>query len=307
MAKEISAVNQFFSKKGVTAKGVPLKTIEGWRQRVGKRYKPDGSPESSATLAVQRELDGLMDDALAGVADDILTGNPVAMATMKEARNLARKKIVRWDKDRTLRALMDKEDIIGADNDITKTFVLNASEAAKKLFGVKGQPGVGAEKALRRMRDILGEGSPEWAAFKSDALFKMFPGDMSGMNREAITAASNKFVRDFTTGLREHPEYFQTLFGNDTQILVRLSAALRDVGTKRAGVQNFSNSFNVLARNLGSFGSLLSHYVDKVVGPISRNTNVQGAISGSIPTPQLTPGVAGGTSALVVPNPYGEK
>jgi hypothetical protein len=307
LAKEVSAMKTFLGKKGVTSKGVPLKTLEGWRKRVGKRYKPDGSPESSAALKIQRELDGIMDDALNGIKDDILAGNPVAMETMKQARAMARKKIVRWDKDKVIRAIMDKEDIIDGADDIAKTFILNPSEAAKKLFGVAGQPSVGAEKALRRMRDILGENSPEWGAFKSEAMFRMFPGDMSSMNREAIIAASNKFARSFQKGLKETPEYFVTLFGTDLPMLKRFALALQDVGVRRAGVQNFSSSANVILRNLGGFGAALSHYTDKLLGPIVRSGRVSSATSGNVlPPAQLPAGLLGGGVATTGPDTFEE-
>ena len=297
LAKEVSTMKRLFAQKNVRAKGVPLDTIEKWRQRVGKRYKPDGSPESAAVLSVQRQLDGLMDDALNDVAKNIVSGKPVAISAMKTARDLARKKIIRWDSDKVIKTIMEREAGLDVVDDITREFVLNPSEAAKKLFGVAGQPSTGAEKALRRMKSILGEDSSEWAAFRGEALFKLFPTETVGKNSEAIIQSSNKFVRNFNKGLKETPEYFETMFGADLPMLKRFAGGLEDIGTKRSGVQNFSNSFNVLARNTGALGRVIAHYADKFIGPISRLSDAAAATSGTIPKKPFPAGLLGGPSA----------
>ena len=306
LAKEVTAMKRLFAQKNVRAKGVPLDTIEKWRQRVGKRYKPDGSPESAAVLAVQRQLDGLMDDALNDVAKNVVSGKPVAISAMKTARELARKKILRWDSDKVIKNMLAGEaEMVG--DDITRVFVLNPSEAAKKLFGVAGQPSIGAEKALRRMKSILGKDSAEWAAFRGEALFKLFPTETAGKNSEAIIQSSNKFVRNFNKGLKETPEYFDTMFGADLPMMKRFAGALEDIGTKRAGVQNFSNSFNVLARNTGVLGRVIAHYADKFIGPISKLSDAATATSGTIPKKPFPAGLLSGPSAAAGAEYYEEQ
>ena len=90
-------------------------------------------------------------------------------------------------------------------------------------------------------------------------------------------------------------------------MMKRFAGALEDIGTKRAGVQNFSNSFNVLARNTGVLGRVIAHYADKFIGPISKLSDAATATSGTIPKKPFPAGLLSGPSAAAGAEYYEEQ
>lgn len=144
--------------QGAKSGAVPFKNIERARQQIlaFQRAAKKGSngPDQTAISGVIDEFDSWLDDT---ITDALISGDGAVLVQAKEARSL-------WAKYRSTFLGRD-----GADNFIRKIVEddLAPDEVAGWMFGASANIGGGKSSLVaRRVKDILGESSPEWQAIK---------------------------------------------------------------------------------------------------------------------------------------------
>jgi hypothetical protein len=141
------------------AADVPLADLDKWRQRLN-RNRPSG-PDSAAQNAALSILRDTVDQWIDAKFDaDMISGDPSALDAWKAARNEARRFKERFSDDKVVARFVDQE----ATPEEMRRWVFGASQA-----GFQPQAG----DVVRRLRDIVGEDSPSFAALRDDAMLQV--------------------------------------------------------------------------------------------------------------------------------------
>jgi hypothetical protein len=175
--------------------GVALEGIEKVRSRL-IQYAKNATPEDArAVQAVRRQFDSWLDD----VGDDqLLAGTPEGLGMFKAARKARReygeafeanKRQSDDDAGRLMQKLLNK--------DVTESEVANALMGSAKA----GERGVSARLAAR-LKNILGQESPEFGTIKQAVWFRIVNGDKGEAGKLGPQALSQRIL-NFTTGKAE--------------------------------------------------------------------------------------------------------
>lgn len=226
-------------------KSVNVRTLEQFRQQVSALTRSSDPVERAAAANIRKSFDEFMDGA---IDKALIRGDTEAIEAFAKARGLRREFAKKFEGDKILEKLISEAD---------GTLLLEPSEAARFLFGAGKLGGkTGATKALRRIKGILGENSPEWKSLREEAFLRLFPDDAK---------AISKFPGAFDKVLKESPELMRELFSRaEIAKLRRFRAVIVNVTQKATGAVNFSNTtaaLSRLAQDIFGAGSSIPRFV----------------------------------------------
>lgn len=170
---------------------VKLSALDNWRKRLNKNRPASTDRSQSAALDV---LKGQFDNFLETQFNaDMIKGSPLAIAKWKEAREAFSDYKKTFDENRTI-AQMARRDVTPEE---MRQWIFGAS-----TVGAKKQAG----DTVRRVKEIVGEDSPQMAALRQDALLDV----MEPLMRE--TPNLKGFVSNYDRFVRNNPSLVKELF-----------------------------------------------------------------------------------------------
>lgn len=233
-------------RPGDKAAQIGLKRLEQFRQRLNaalpKRGNSSMAPaDERALLRIKARFDETLDDF---VDDALFTGEKEALDALKKARGLAREHFAKFKDDDIIRKLIDA----GVDE----------AEALNYLFGAaalgKGQTKIATVKALRKMKQILGEDSPAYSALREEGFLRLLRTSQKRAPRDPNGNPifnGNAFANAFDDAMQEAPALMRELYGN--QLLGRMRTfrnVVWTVSNKQPGAVNTSNTAYELVRTI---------------------------------------------------------
>lgn len=268
-------LNNFIKTAGKKKiKTVNLQHIEGFRKMINNAGK-GSNPADGRMLSIMRDgLDNSIDDAM---ERGLIKGNQSALADIKKAREL-------WKSYKQRYYGRDGKAILGkiVEKDMTPESVMGVLIGTGKL-GSKTE----AANAIAQLKNVLGKDSAEYGLLKGEAFKRLVGDQLSGKTFSGAKFYNN--VRDFTV---RNKSLADELFSADELAQITdLAKIARDITTKQEGVVNYSNSGNVILRNIqalgnkfGAVGNYTAAAVTKPIESISKRAQraeVQRALSGN--------------------------
>lgn len=273
-----------------TAENAPIRRLFEWRAKA-TAAKAAGGEEAVALRKAINEYDGFMQKAL---DNDLLAGD-------ENAIDLWRKAIAgRAEYGRNFES-----------NKIVQRFVdgkVEPDQAVNYLFGTAR---LGMDKqsagALKQVKDLLGENSPQWRGLKEEAFLKMAGGSEGQFGQDMQRMFSgDKFASQFDNAMRKSPTLMRTLYTPQELSLIQnfRDTALR--ATNRVpGAVNYSGSATELARiarNLFGVGSdVMTAIYGKWGRPIVGGVRAESATTPTFSRPGALPYGAAAAGAGVAP------
>lgn len=227
-------VGEFSQKEGQS-----LSDFERLRRKIGFTIGASANPsDKRAATIVKRAMDQWAD---AAVDDALIDGGQEALDAIKNARGLRRRYGVLFERDAQLRS-----DRAGK---IIERFVeddLTPEEAVNHIIGshVVGARSTSALVA-KRVKDIVGEDSPEWGQLRQAALMRMFKA--TGTTKPTPGGIS-KSIKQTLEG--EGESFSKVLFTTKERAQIRRFGNAVQNADKRAGLANPSGSGFTFFREL---------------------------------------------------------
>lgn len=171
--------------KSTVFEDIDLRELETVRKRLNSVYRgAKNSPEDARGVRqIIKALDGWIDDA---IDSGLASGDPTAIKTLKEARAL-----------RTRYGQLFEPQTYDGDAGRVMQKIVNTdatpNEVVNLLFGYGelGQTPVSVRVA-KRMRDILGDTSPEWGQYREAAFMRLIGGPQGQGGKEMIISRINR-------------------------------------------------------------------------------------------------------------------
>lgn len=200
---------------------VHLRAIDDWR-RMLNRAQPSQRDARAAISVMKGRLDNWMDTMF---DRDMVLGDPAAVSKWREARRAHRSYMERFSDDRVIRNLVEME----ATPAQVRQWIFGASATGAKAP---------AASVVRRIKDEVGENSPEFSALRHDALIDV----MEPVLRPEPDLRG--YVRNFDRMVGRDPTLARELFGENLQGLTDLrnlaQAHMRRPASSAAEIPGFS-------------------------------------------------------------------
>jgi hypothetical protein len=192
-----------------------IQALERWRARVSGMNPKDGSPAAAATRRTLDIYDAWMNDMF---NKDMIQGDASAVQAWQNARGAWRSYKERFDSDRVIRDLAQKE----TTPEQMSAWLFNAN-----AVGAKREAG----QVVQRLNDIVGRDSPQMAGLRAEVVLDVAQPLFDDVpNIQA-------FVRKYETFLANNPTLRRNLFpdeyGTDLDDLYRFAKAI----AKRPGTR----------------------------------------------------------------------
>lgn len=137
---------------------VSLDRLDRWRKRLNKnRPKVTDTSQAAAIDLMKGQLDNYVDDLF---DTDMISGSPAAIAKWKEARQAHADYKARFFEDKVIRKMWQQE----ATPEELRKWVFGAT-----ITGAKKEAGA----TIGRIKQLIGEDSPEFRALRQDALLEL--------------------------------------------------------------------------------------------------------------------------------------
>jgi hypothetical protein len=169
--------------------GVSLRGLEQLRRRVGGRFAQSANPVDRRALTITKNtLDDFIDEA---VDKGLMSGDPAALDALKGARQLR----AAYSKKFAQQNPRDKAgqfiETVLQDPDPNPDYIANWLFGARTV-GLKPE----SEKIAQRLKDVLGEDSPEWQAVREGAWRKLTetPGDKADLTPHMLAERIGSFL-----------------------------------------------------------------------------------------------------------------
>lgn len=195
--QELDALNDFPSGSSVR-----LSAMEKWRQRINRNRPsgPDKDAERAALDILKAQYDNFIESRFNA---DMVKGSPEAIQKWQRARAASQRYRQLFKDDKAIRQM--------AQMDVTpeemRSWIFGAS-----AVGLKKE----AARTVGRLKQILGEDSPQFTALRQDALVDI----MEPLMRD--TPNLNQFVKNFDRTVGRNPTGAAELFGGSMEPLRRL-------------------------------------------------------------------------------------
>lgn len=192
---------------------VKLEALDKWRQRLNKNRPAATDTSQSAALNV---LKGQFDNFIeAQFNADMISGSPLAIAKWKDARGAYKQYKQQFDENRVISQLARKD----ATPEEMRNWVFGASTT-----GAKKQ----AADTVRRLKEIVGEDSPQIAALRQDALIDV----MEPLFREQPNL--KQFANNYDRLIRTNKSLANELFPESQQKALKSLRSFAQAAQKRA-------------------------------------------------------------------------
>lgn len=271
---------------------VKVGAMEQWRKRLvnaiqgAERTNPT---EAAALKRLRAQYDQFSDTAL---ERGLITGDDAALDAWKNARDARRKVAQRFENDKIVRQLVD--------GDLSPEHALNTIFGAGKL-GSKAA----SEKALQKMKSVLGPNSQEWKAMREEAFLKLVQNQDIGARGQdlAVLFSGDKYATALDTAMRNSPTLMKTLFTpSEIGLLQQLKRTALQATNRVPGAVNTSNSAYEFFRNgarrmFGGAYDLSAAVAKKAAGGVPGQMAANAATKGPS-VPISTSGLGGAVGAL---------
>lgn len=168
---------------------VKLDALEKWRSRLNEKKTPVKTDAEKSALGILRgQLDNFVTSKFNA---DMISGDPSAISKWRNARGAFRHMKETFDANKTIRELARNE----ADPEEMRQWIFGASSVGgKKMAG----------DTVRRLKDIVGEDSPQFRALRQDGLIDvMEPLMQDKPNLRGFIKNYDKLVRGNETVAKE--------------------------------------------------------------------------------------------------------
>lgn len=172
---------------------IRLQKIEDWRKRLNRNQPPSNDLAQQAALGI---LKGQLDEFLdAQFNADMIRGTPEALGKWKEARAASSAYQERFKADKVIRQLAEQN--------------ANAETIRAWMFG-SAKLGFSKESGsvISRLKEIVGEDSPQFTALRQDALLNILDPLLGE------TPNFNQFIRVYDDLIKNRPTLADELFPN---------------------------------------------------------------------------------------------
>ncbi len=282
----------FRGMAGGNITAVKVGAMEQWRRRVtnaitgAERTNPT---EAAALKRLRAQYDQFSDTAL---ERGLITGDDAALDAWKNARNARRQVAERFENDKIVKQLVD-----GA---------LSPEHALNTIFGA-GKLGAkqASEKALLKIKMVLGPNSREWKAMREEAFLKLIQNQDTGARGQDLATlfSGDKFATMLDAAMKNSPTLMRTLFTrSEIELLQQFKRTALQATNRVPGAVNTSNSayefFRSGARKLfGGAYDLSAAVAKKAAGGIPGQMAANAATRG--PNVPVSPsGLGGAIGAL---------
>lgn len=260
------------------ATGFSLKSMEKLRQRVNKGIEVTG--DKAERLALQKlkaSYDGFIDDA---IDNGLIKGDAKVLDKLKEARTLWADYRKTFTDDKIINKIVTE--------DLTPESTLQLLTGAGKLGANKE-----AANIATKIKNVLGETSPEYGAFKQAALQKVFGdnwknyiyGDLRGFS-------GNQFAKNLRELETTNPTLLKSIFTPEEYGEIKAFARVASAATEKVrGAVNNSNTAPALLRWFNSLGNAVpgGNFVTggitktlKAAQNAAKTLDLEGAFSGKL-------------------------
>jgi len=287
MVKQLSTLERRFPGK---VSKVSVRALEDWRQQVSALSRSNNSVERGAAGDLLRSYDDFMTTKL---DDALISGDAGALDAFRSARRLRFQFRQKFEGNKIVEGLIETVDEGG------EAFLkLEPSEATNVLFGASRFGKKGSTAAARRIKNVLGESSPEFGAIREEAFLRLFP---DGRN------AIGKFPGNFDRAIKDSPELMRVFFGPDEIRQIarfrnvvhnatgRVEGAINRSGTAIAGSRLVQDLFGLNPRTAAAF---IARLLPVVVGDASGAARAVSATRAVIPKATGPAGLVGGVGAV---------
>lgn len=212
-----------------------LNSLDAYRRRLHRNRAPatDGS-QNLALDTVRREMDSFLDDAF---DRDMIKGDPKALQKWKEARAASASYRERFKDDKIIRKFAEED----ATPEQMRRWVFGASSV-----GALPQ----AAQVVRKIGDIVGRDSPEFAALRQDALFDI----MEPLIRKEPSLSD--FAKNYDRAVRNNASLVKELFPDSGR-------ALRDLRAIAEAVERKAPDARMVDLNRVGAGALFGHGIHR--------------------------------------------
>lgn len=204
--KELDKIDQL-----PTNSAIKLNAIDAYRRRLSRnRAAATDASQNFALDTIKRELDGFLDEAF---DKDMIRGDPAALKKWKDARSAFSSYMERFNNDKVIRKFAEQD----ATPEQMRQWVFGASSV-----GARPQ----AAQVVRKIGDIVGRDSPEFAALRQDALFDI----MEPLIRKE--PSMREFMSNYDRVVKNNPSLVRALFPDSGRGLRDLRAVAEAVERK---------------------------------------------------------------------------
>lgn len=267
-----------------------LKGMEAERRRMVRDAESVGMSNPADAKAIRdiiKQYDSFVGQML---KNDLLSGVPQAVELWKGARDLR----ARYGR------IFEQNDIVNTltsrMKDGSQRLSVEPEEAIDYIFG---RSAIGAKKGLardiRKLKEVLGDESPEWGAIKEEAFNHLFVGQ-----KDELTFPAQRYAANLQQALRKKSETMRAIFSeSEIDLMEQLSRTALAVSRppKIVGDPNPSGSARTIAVLMdkvagltGPFGDFIQQTIDKLLlGPMragGANREMRGQIRGRAPRPE---------------------
>lgn len=189
VSRRLNEMEGFLSDIRDQRGSVNLNALAQFRQRINRNRAPANDIAQNSALGIMRgEIDGMI-DALFDA--DMISGDPAAVTRWREANQAYRQYREDFTANKVIRRLSEQN----ATPEEVRNWILGAGRV-----GGKAESG----EVVRRLKDILGNDSPQVAAVRQDVLFDILEPMLSeNPNINQFAARYDQFMRNNNTLARE--------------------------------------------------------------------------------------------------------
>jgi hypothetical protein len=239
---EITTYSSWLDNQGGLAKAQPMRRLESFRKRLDGWIDSAGNPNDKRQMfMLKREFNIYLDRA---VDRSLFSGDQGAIAQLKLARGLHADYMRRFtQQDVRTRTGGKIRDEAGAAIQRMVEGDPNPEEVVNYVFGINKITGKKSGAAIAgRIRDIVGEDSPEWASLRKAAFLKL-----TDPGRAAVFSGA-RMMTHLTDAMNNSPTLLNTLFSREEQAqFVRFARAVEKAQPSIAKYGNVSRSGHKMA------------------------------------------------------------
>lgn len=239
--------------------GAKINALENWRKSLVNAI--DGNTDSFGKMSPQgvalQRIKSQYDEMIGNVLEaGLIQGDKTAVEL--------------WKRAKAMRGQQGKFE----SNDIVRTIIRNDLTPEQTVNTLFGAQNVGfkpeAVQALRTIKELMGDSSPEWAALREEAFKRLLQNQTTGARGRDLNVlfSGDKFATAFNQAMAKNRTLMTELFDADQlKILNQLSRVSLNATNRVPGATNPSGTALVLSRMLQNvFGDGGGRLLNAVVG-----------------------------------------
>lgn len=198
--KRLKELNEIADITNAKDAHVKMNALALYRQRLGKKASATDTSQNAALGVMKGQVNNFLQDMY---NSDMISGNPEAIAKWKKADKAHEAYKQMFKEDKVIRDLAQRE----ADPIEMRNWVFGASQTGFKA---------GAARITERLKQIVGEDSPQFQAMRQDALLTI----MEPLLREEPNL--KQFVKNYDRLVASNKPLAESLFPESTTALRQL-------------------------------------------------------------------------------------